>query len=74
MTTKYEVKLSGEDEQLVEHVRADAMIGNKEHFTKLALLMFADIYLKKQAQMEEEASEANNRANTQEDSEGTEEE
>lgn len=73
MTTKYSVKLSGEDEQLVEYVREDAMIGNKEHFTKLALLMFADIYLKKKYQMEEEESETNNSADTQEDSEGTEE-
>ena len=54
MTTKYLVKLSGEDEELVESVREDANIGNKEHFTKLALLMFAQIYMKKKDQMLEE--------------------
>ena len=57
MTTKYLVKLSGEDEELVEGVRLDAGVGNKEQFTKLALLMFAQIYLNKKEQMEEAENE-----------------
>jgi len=72
MTTKYSVTLSHEDEALVAAVMADAGIGNKEHFTKLALLMFSDIYFKKKAQMEAE-DETNNSTHTPEDSETTEE-
>jgi len=69
MTTKYLVKLSGEDEELVEAVRADANVGNKEQFTKLALLMFAQIYMKKKDQMEELENESgNNSEESQEDS------
>jgi hypothetical protein len=57
MTTEYKVKLSHDDEQIVENVRLDCGIGNKENFTKLALLMFAEIYMKKKDQMEAEDAE-----------------
>jgi hypothetical protein len=72
MTTKYAVKLSGEDEELVEAVRADANVQNKEQFTKLALLMFAQIYMKKKDQMEEEEGETNNSKISSEDSQDSE--
>lgn len=76
MTTKYCVKLSHDDEALVEHVRMDAGIVSPELMAKAALLLFSEIYMRKQEQLDaekEESSETDNSPNTSQDSENTEE-